>query len=46
MIDTIESEARRNPRFRYVLTGVWPQGKSEMQAVETHRQGPRHQPFD
>ena len=26
VIERIETEARRSPRFRYTLTGVWPQG--------------------
>jgi hypothetical protein len=26
-IDRIEAEARRSPRFKFVLTGVWAQGK-------------------
>ena len=28
-IDRIETLARRSPRFRYLLTGVWSQGKDK-----------------
>lgn len=28
VIDRIETEAARSPRFRYALTGVWPQGSA------------------
>ena len=28
-VDRIETLARRSPRFRWVLSGVWPQGKAD-----------------
>jgi len=28
MIEQVEAMARRSPRFRFVLTGVWPQLRS------------------
>ena len=29
LVEQIENEAKRNARFRYVLSGVWPQGKTD-----------------
>ncbi|MEE9427336.1 MAG: hypothetical protein V3V25_04225 [Paracoccaceae bacterium] len=41
-IDRIEEHARKSPRFRYVLTGVWPQGQQDSPVwvrVEKARKG-------
>lgn len=44
VIDRIETEARKSVRFRYLLTGVWPQGQRDSDAwrrVENaRREGP------
>ncbi len=49
-IERIENLARQSPRFRYLLTGVWPQGKKHSptwQRVENaRRDAPRVAPDD
>lgn len=45
VIDRIEAEARRTPRLRYALTGVWPQDDIDetplWQRLEAARRGPQ-----